>query len=165
MAEQSYGKVLGVTIRRVASMPKGWYSNGELSGGALLDLHIHDTDFIDYLLGKPAAVFSRGYSKTSGAVDHLVTHYLYEGPDAVPLVTAEGSWCLADGFGFQMKYTVNCERATLDYDLGRTPMLTVAANGTVETITLPNENGLPARAQVFCRLHRARRTAKCGEAR
>jgi predicted dehydrogenase len=147
--EQRYGRVLGVTIRRVASMPKGWYSNGELSGGALLDLHIHDTDFVDYLLGKPAAVFSRGYSKTSGAVDHLVTQYLFDGPDAPSLVTAEGSWCLADGFGFQMKYTVNCERATLDYDLGRTPLLTVTANGEVEAITLPNETGYFRELQYF----------------
>ena len=46
------------------------YANGELSGGAILDLHLHDADFVQFVFGKPAAVSSRGYTKTSGAI-HL----------------------------------------------------------------------------------------------
>ena len=71
--EKRYGRVLGATFRRVASMPPGWFSNGQMSGGALLDLHIHDTDFVFHLFGRPDAVFSRGYSKTSGRTDHIAT--------------------------------------------------------------------------------------------
>jgi predicted dehydrogenase len=129
--DQRYGKVLAATFRRVASMPPGWFSNGAMSGGGILDLHVHDTDFVFHLLGKPHAVFSRGYSKTSGRTDHVVTNYLYDNGPAV--VSAEGSWCMADGFSFSMKYTVNFERATADFDSARTPALVVSAGGQAET--------------------------------
>lgn len=106
----TYGKVLGATFCRLASHPGGgFYSNGELSGGAALDLHIHDTDFVQYLFGTPKAVTSKGYSKLSGATDHMVTHYHY---DDIPLVSAEGGWVMADGFEFTMQFVINFEKAT-----------------------------------------------------
>jgi predicted dehydrogenase len=132
--ERRYGAVLGATFRRVASMPPGWFANGAISGGAILDLHIHDTDFVFHLFGAPSGVFSRGYTKTSGKTDHLVTEYLYDGGPAV--VSAEGSWCMADGFAFTMRYTVNFERATADFESGRTPSLIVSAGGKGEPVEL-----------------------------
>ena len=69
--EQRYGKVRSATFRRVGSIPAGWFRDGKASGGGILDLHIHDTDFIYHLFGKPRAVFSQGYVGQSGEVDHL----------------------------------------------------------------------------------------------
>ncbi len=135
--EGRYGRVMGATFRRVASMPPGWFSNGQMSGGALLDLHIHDTDFVFHLLGRPDAVFSRGYSKTSGRTDHIVTEYLYDRGPA--LVGAEGSWCMANGFSFTMRYTVNFEQATADFDIGREHQLIVSQDGTPELIDLAGD--------------------------
>jgi predicted dehydrogenase len=139
VAEQHYGRVRAATFRRVGSMPAGWFKDGKSSGGALLDLHIHDTDFVQHLFGKPHGVFSRGYSKTSGEIDHLVTHYLYDGN---LLVCAEGSWCLADGWPFNMSFTVNCEHATIDFDLSRkeTPLI-VYADGKVNVIETDKHDG------------------------
>ena len=133
----TYGKVLGATFRRCASMPPGWFSNGELSGGAILDLHIHDTDFVYYLFGMPAAVRSAGYTKTSGKTDHITTQYLYD--DGPAFVSAEGSWCMADGFAFTMRYTVNFENATVDFDVSRENPLIVYAGGEAEHITLKGD--------------------------
>lgn len=149
VAEKKFGRTLGATFRRVASMPPGWYSNGKASGGALLDLHIHDTDFVYYLFGMPDSVFSRGYSKTSGEVDHVVTQYHYDPATGPALVAAEGSWCLADGFGFQMKCTINCENATIDYDLARTPALQVTQAGKTILIEVPNETGYQSEVRYF----------------
>ena len=71
-----YGKTLSARFRRVAE-PPGWghknFLNGNASGGALFDLHVHDTDFILYCFGPPQSVLSSGYSKISGAIDHVVT--------------------------------------------------------------------------------------------
>lgn len=113
----TYGKVRAARFRRVAQ-PPGWgtYMNGAESGGALLDLHVHDVDFIQHCFGRPAHVFATGYSMTSGAVDHVVTQYRY--PSGA-IVHAEGAWCMAEGFGFNMAYTVNFDTATADYDLAR----------------------------------------------
>jgi len=71
-------------------------------------------------------VTSVGYSQVSSAIDHVVTQYHY---DHIPLVVAEGGWSMADGFGFQMKYTVNFERATVEFDLAGDPVLRLIEPG------------------------------------
>lgn len=115
----TYGKVLAARFRRVSG-PPGWsrstYFKGTDSGGALLDLHIHDTDFIQFVFGRPLAVASMGQERFSGAIDHVVTQYHVK---CGATVHAEGSWLMSDGYGFSMTYTVNFERATADFDSGR----------------------------------------------
>src|ERR1051325_8728872 len=75
-----FGKVLAARFRRVAE-PPGWgqhnFLEGSKSGGALLDLHIHDVDFVLQCFGRPCAVFATGYTKLSGAVDHVVAQYQF----------------------------------------------------------------------------------------
>lgn len=119
IAARTYGAVLSARFRRVAE-PPAWgqqiFFNGKLSGGALLDLHVHDVDFVHYCFGKPRAVYSSGHTKLSGEIDHVVTQYRFAGG---PVVAAEGGWAMSAGFGFSMSYTVNFENATADYDLGR----------------------------------------------
>jgi predicted dehydrogenase len=127
-----YGKVRSATFRRLASMPAGWYANGAISGGAALDLHVHDVDFVYHLFGRPRALLARGYAKTSGELDHVTSQFFY---DDVPHVYAEGSWCMADGFGFKMQYTVNFENATADFDLAREHPLLLSHGGTTEPVT------------------------------
>lgn len=123
----SYGKVLDATFRRVGSVPPGWFGDGKLSGGAILDLHLHDTDFVKFAFGKPGAVHSFGRVGTTGCIDQLVTHYIYE--DDGPVVTAEGSWAMTDPFPFRMDYTVNFERATAEYVMLREEPLVIYQNG------------------------------------
>jgi predicted dehydrogenase len=117
--EKTYGRILAARFRRVSEMPgwskQGFYGAGGVDlGGALFDLHIHDTDFVNFLFGRPSAVFSTGVTNSAGTIDHVVTQYIY---DSGPAVHAEGNWLLAKGFN--MSYTIHCERATLDFDLGR----------------------------------------------
>jgi predicted dehydrogenase len=144
---RAYGRVLGASFRRMASMPPGWFADAEMSGAAALDLHLHDTDFIHYLLGPPRAVSSCGYTKTTDGIDHIVTRYLY---DEVPVVVAEGAWCLADGYGFTMSYMVNFENATVDCDFARgDDMLIVVSAGERQTITCDGVNGYEAELAYF----------------
>lgn len=118
VADQTFGKVLAASFRRVSEMPswsrQGTYADGSGSGGALFDLHIHDTDFVNHLFGRPVSVFSSGVAEAGGCMNHVVTQYHYLGG---PAVHAEGSWLLTQGFN--MSYTLHCERVTLDYDLAR----------------------------------------------
>lgn len=116
---QRFGKVLDARLRRVAE-PPGWghdsYFKGAESGGALFDLHIHDVDFVQYCFGRPVSVYATGYSKVSGAIDHVMAHFRMEGGAAI---SVEGSWSMAPGFGFHNSFTVNYEKATVDFDLAR----------------------------------------------
>jgi len=119
IAEGTYGRPLSAFFQRL-SEPPGWsrntYFKGDESGGALLDMHIHDTDFVQFCFGKPRAVFSTGQVRFSGAFDYVSTIYAVE--EGVS-VTAEGSWLLQTGFGFKMAYRVEFEKATVDYDSTR----------------------------------------------
>jgi predicted dehydrogenase len=114
-----YGRVLAARFRRVAEPPawsKSQFMDGKKSGGALLDLHIHDVDFVQYCFGRPQAVYAMGYTCLSGAIDHVVAQYQVA---SGAMVHAEGGWAMAPGFGFSMSYTVNFERATADFDVAR----------------------------------------------
>lgn len=113
--QQKYGAVRAARFRRVSEMP-GWGNATYAAdmGGALFDLHIHDVDFVQFLFGRPKSVFSTGVSLAGKSFDHVVTQYVYPGG---PAVTAEGGWLLAKGFN--MAYTLLCEKATIDFDLAR----------------------------------------------
>lgn len=157
VADQTYGKVRSASFTRVGCAPAGWFRDGSLSGGALLDLHVHDTDFVYHVFGKPEGVFSRGYTKATGEIDHIVTQYLY-GQDG-PMVWAEGSWGSTDGYGFTMRFMVNFETATLDFDFARKPdTLRLAHEGKSTAVEHPGHTGYLGELQYFfdcVRHHRA----------
>lgn len=119
----TYGQLRTARFERLGSGP-GWanefYRNDTRSGGALFDLHIHDTDFVHWLFGAPSAVSS------SGSRNHVLTSYRFHaGPAAHALVTAEGGWSLAPAAGFRMKYLLNFEKASVEFDLSKDPTVTV----------------------------------------
>jgi predicted dehydrogenase len=114
---RTYGEVLAARFRRVSSPPdrsRNFYFDGVQSGGALLDLHIHDSDFVQFLFGRPLRVFSTGRTRYSGAIDYVVTQYKVA---CGATVHAEGGWLMTRGFS--MSFTVNFERATFDFDSTR----------------------------------------------
>jgi predicted dehydrogenase len=150
VAENHYGRVLSATFRRMGTVPAGWYRDGRISGGGLLDLHVHDTDFVYHLFGKPKGVFSRGYTGASGEVDHVLTQYLYDqGGTAPVLVAAEGSWTMAAGFGFKMQFTVTFERATLDFDLARKDTLMLYGDGKAQPVPFDKHDGYTGELAYF----------------
>jgi len=127
---KDYGECLSLTCKRQTSHPPGtFYSSDDECGGALLDLHVHDTDFINYCFGMPRAVFSQGYKGPSGGIDHVATHYIYDQSQNTPLVTAEGTWTMQEGYGFNMSYTANFEKATACYLLDNEETLTLFQSG------------------------------------
>ena len=138
----TYGKVIAASFRRMGSMPPGWFARGDWSGGAILDMHLHDTDFIHYVFGMPAAVQSSGWTGPSGCVDHVHTRYLIEGG---PVVTAEGSWAVDPATPFDMSYRVVFEKATADYSIGRADApLMLYAQGKATAVRCPAGDGYQA---------------------
>ncbi len=91
-----YGKLLRLSAVRLSGFPNrkpvNWYVEARRSGGAILDLHLHDTDFFLSLLGLPQAVSATGIlPDPAQGIQESLTQYDY-GKDG-PLVAAEGSWC------------------------------------------------------------------------
>ena len=143
-----YGNVLSANFRRLTQHPGGeFYSDASQCGGAILDLHIHDTDFIHHLFGVPESVTSIGYNQVTKGIDHVFTTYEYP---HIPIVTAEGSWAMAPGFGFQMQYQVNFERGTASYNLAESEPLTFTEPGkSSKTIPIDSEMGYYYELQYF----------------
>ena len=126
IASGEYGKLKAATFRRLSMSPiwawDNWLLDEKRSGGALLDLHIHDSDFVQYLLGMPNSVLTRGVKGPSGGYDHVVTQYIY---DDEKVITAEGGWIMTNSFGFQMSFEIVLEKAVICYDCTRTPTFRV----------------------------------------
>ncbi len=125
-----FGRCLSLNCKRQTSFPGGsFYSDHEQCGGALLDLHVHDTDFINYCFGLPKAVFSQGYTGPSGGIDHIVTNYIFDKTKLSPLVSSEGTWTMQESYGFNMSYTANFENATVSYLLDEKETLKLFRSG------------------------------------
>ena len=129
-----HGPAKSARFTRLGSRPtwSPFYADNSVSGGALVDLHVHDADFITSLWGRPAHVHS------VGTLDHVTTSYDYE---HVPHVVAEGGWDQHAGFAFTMRYVVNFERATLDFDIAREAQLLLCRDGAAATVPLSPLNG------------------------
>jgi len=148
---QKYGKVLAATFQRLSLTPTWSWDNcfldGKRSGGAMLDLHIHDTDYVQYVFGMPKEVFSRGVIGPSGEFDHTVTQYLY-GNDCV--ITAEGGWIMAPGFGFEMSFKIMLEKATLVYSSAQEPTFRIfPIDGETIIPEIPTGDGYSFEIQHF----------------
>ena len=148
---QKYGKVLAATFQRLSLTPTWSWDNcfldGKRSGGAMLDLHIHDTDYVQYVFGMPKEVFSRGVMGPSGEFDHTVTQYLY-GNDCV--ITAEGGWIMAPGFGFEMSFKIMLEKATLVYSSAQEPTFRIfPIDGETIIPEIPTGDGYSFEIQHF----------------
>lgn len=141
VAGGEYGRVIAATFQRLAATAArkvhSWYTDEERSGGMALDLHIHDTDFVQYLFGMPRSVCSHGAAAATGGLAHIVTRYGY-GDDK--LVIAEGGWAMMPPFGFQMRFHIALETATLDFEFQREPKLRLST-AAGETIAPPCEPG------------------------
>jgi predicted dehydrogenase len=130
-----YGRLANLTCTRLASRPifgwDRWYFDQKRSGGAALDLHIHDTDYIYYLLGKPKSVYSLR-RRTNNNLEYIYTTYKYE--DTV--VNAEGGW-VEESFGFVQAIRGIFEDGTvLEYNSKNQPLI-IYGKEKAELVNIP----------------------------
>ena len=90
------GKILSVRAFRLNPRPvrSKWLDSAEQSGGCLLDLQVHDVDFVFWLLGRPLEVQSWGMKSKSGRWDQVHTVLTYSGT----VVSIEASHLMPAGW-------------------------------------------------------------------
>ena len=122
-----HGKVQSVSAKRLSPPAtwawQDWLADPTKSGGAIHDLHIHDQDYIAYLIGSPKKIQSRAIKGRKGGLDSVQT--LAWGHESGASSYAEGSLMMAPTFPFTMELLVNCESASIGYCSGCDPSLTV----------------------------------------
>ncbi len=151
IADRSFGACRSATFTRLAPMP-GWsrdfFADGAQSGGALIDLHIHDADFARYCFGDVSTVSSAG-RMGRGALDHVTTLYRFAGADKPQHVVAEGGWDHHPGFTYRMRYIAVFDEATVEYDQLRTPQLVVCSDGVPAPVEMPPLTGYDLQVRVL----------------
>ena len=137
---QRLGRVKWVSATRMSAPPiwswREWLFDPKLSGGAVLDLHVHDLDMINWLIGAPATITASGVKTKRGALDNVFT--MTGGHAGGAPGFAEGSLDMAPGFPFTMGLKVACEGGDIELNTRLTPNLLVApAGGGVEHPGVP----------------------------
>lgn len=136
--DQTYGKLHSLYMQRGGSYPftdsSSWYADHNKSGGALLDLHVHDLDFMHYALGSPTKTCALGVVGTTGGVDDHTGIFQF---DSGAICTIRCSWMIAAGFA--MSYIAILENATLYYDASQQPTLKLFRTGATEPETIEVE--------------------------
>ena len=113
LASGRLGPARFASAMRLSCLPPwaGWFQNPQESGGAVLDLHIHDIDLLNWFFGVPTCVQARGARDRTGGWNHVVTLLDYAGLSAA----AETSWMLPQGAPFTAGLRVVCENGALEY--------------------------------------------------
>jgi UDP-N-acetylglucosamine 3-dehydrogenase len=107
------GSVISASAYRLQKYPPWmtWFRDPKRSGGALLDLQVHDVDFIHWIMGHPESVYEVGTQSPTGAWDHYHTVLSY--PHAQAIV--EGSLMMPEAFPFSSRILVVGTQGALEY--------------------------------------------------
>lgn len=115
--DQRLGRLLSLNLTRFGEFPSwssdNWLADERRSGGGVLDMHIHDTDFALYLLGAPEEMVSFGTVDQRGP--SFVFSTLRYG-DAI--IHIEGGWNLPPKTPFKMAFRAIFEHGAAIMDGG-----------------------------------------------
>lgn len=128
---KTLGKLKSIVMQRVSGNVRwgfeGWFHDEKKSGSVVLDLHIHDLDFLRYMLGEPDDFEVRATTFDSGMINQVITTYEFGDVFA----TAEGVWDVSPIPKFQAGFRAYFEKGTVYFNQAGQPGLTVyKADGT-----------------------------------
>ncbi len=139
-----YGHLHAAHFKRVTSKPSEAHDLVEVerSGGPGIDLHIHDTHFIQLLCGVPDAVFSQGTLATDDLATSLTTQYIYHDKDHS--ISCSSGGMSQSGRAFSHGFEIFLEKATLLYEFATLggqpatsmPLTLLTEAGEVEQVDL-----------------------------
>ena len=116
-----YGKVLAGEFTRMSSRPEwaseNWLHTIERSGGVAVDMHVHDVDFVRYILGEPDRVQAQAYRDEEGVIQHINALYGYGNNVGIAV---QAGWNYPATFPFTATFRVKFEKATVIHNGGIT---------------------------------------------
>jgi len=116
------GKPAAIRTRRGGPAPKGslgWFMDHKRSGGVLLDLAIHDFDWLQWTFGKVKFLYSRSLGAQTGqGPDYALTTLTFE---SGAVAHVEATWM--DPGGFRTYFDVAGSDGLLEFDSRKTPAI------------------------------------------
>jgi predicted dehydrogenase len=152
------GSIRSVTACRLAKYPpwSGWFRDPAKSGGCLLDLQIHDLDFIHWILGHPQSVYTVGIQAPTRSWDHVHTTLTYPHAQA----SIEATYLMPESWPFTTGIRVLGDEGALEYTFRVSANIQEREqashifrlyknNGTVSDLTTPTEDMFAAQLRYF----------------
>lgn len=124
------GNPAAARTRRGGGLPRGeWFLDFKRSGGVLVDLAVHDFDWLRWTLGEVKSVYSRSVAaKSGGGPDYALTTLSF---DSGAVAHVEATWM--DPSGFRATYEVAGSEGLIEYDSRQVQTLRVATSGKTLT--------------------------------
>lgn len=119
IVEQPLGALVSLNMSRIGGRPgwspDNWFLDPKRSGGALLDLHIHDVDYVNAVFGMPDKLYATGRAMAEpDSYDVIHACFTYDGG---PQVHIHGGWSTAQ-VPFQAGFDAWFERGFVRYANG-----------------------------------------------
>ena len=110
------GAIRSITAYRLSKFPpwSSWFADPQKSGGCLLDLQVHDVDFVHWILGHPELVRTSAIRSEAGSWDHVWTSLGY-GERAVYI---EASYLMPASWPFSSASVSRVQKAALNIPSG-----------------------------------------------
>lgn len=145
---EEHGPLRALHFKRVIAQPDwsgdNWFSDSSRTGGPVVDLHIHDSDFIRHLFGMPQSVRCSGRGQGS-EIDYIVSAYSYDNRDAV--ITSQCGAVAQKGREFEHGFEAYFERAMLTYNSTSQPIPQLVRGSEVEELQPSGEDGFAAQCR------------------
>lgn len=123
--EGSLGELKSLVMQRICGRVKwgfeNWFHDEKKSGSVVLDLHIHDLDFLRYMMGEPDSFEVKASAYDTGMINHIAATYEY----GRAFVTAEAIWDESPSLEFEPSFRANFAEGTLSFNGTKTPSLTL----------------------------------------
>ena len=143
------GKPISAVATRLSQLPgwADWFLNPDWSGGAVLDLCVHDFDIAHWVLGTPKSVYARGREHSPGLWNNI--HATIDYGEAEAFV--EGSEFMPQGYPFTAALKVLCEGGVAEF-MFRAGGVSVEQGGGSSLLVYEPGKAYPARAETGRRL-------------
>ena len=138
---EPYGKLQHLFLQRQYGThePGSWYMDTEKCKMAAFEMHIHDTDFVNYLFGIPLYVDSIGIERPEIHLSFLSTRYIFK--DNSFIVQAEAGWN-DSSLNFSSGYRAVFEHGVLEYKEG--VVKEYSANEKGREVVIRDEHDIPS---------------------
>lgn len=107
------GRPISAVASRLSQLPAwaDWFLDPAQSGGAVLDLSVHDFDVLNWVLGTPKTVYGRGREYRPGLWNDIHAEIDYGGSNGF----VEGSEFMPEGYPFSCGLRVICEGGVTEF--------------------------------------------------
>jgi UDP-N-acetylglucosamine 3-dehydrogenase len=156
--DDAIGPIQAVAAYRLAQYPPWghWFRDPAKSGGAMLDMQVHDADFVYWLLGSPQEVYAAGLQSQTGSWDQVMTLLRY----ANAVASMESTYLMPPSWPFACGIRVAGSRGCLEFSFrvagnvekrkeAESRLLLYANDGTVKEPAVANDDMYLAQLRYF----------------